>query len=93
MTKEQMIDFANRTIYGNWHPTSEESMKLVEDYINEIDSSKINMIQIYAQFPDEIKVNVISHIIKYYVEKYQINTLLKVIQTPFGEQIQLIKYL
>lgn len=88
-----MINFANRTIYGNWHPTSEESMKLVEDYINEIDSSKINMIQIYAQFPDEIKINVISHIIKYYVEKYQINTLLKVIQTPFGEQIQLIKYL
>lgn len=88
-----MIDFANRTICGNWHPTSEESMKLVEDYINEIDSSKINMIQIYAQFPDEIKINVISHIIKYYVEKYQINTLLKVIKTPFGEQIQLIKYL
>lgn len=88
-----MIDFANRTISGNWHPTSEESMKLVEDYINEIDSSKINMIQVYAQFPDEIKINVISHIIKYYVEKYQINTLLKIIQTPFGEQIQLIKYL
>ena len=51
------------------------------------------MIQVYAQFPDEIKVDIISHIIKYYVEKYQINTLLKVIQTPFGEQIQLIKYL
>ena len=93
MTKEQIINFANRTIYGNWQQTSEESMKLVEDYINEIDSSKINMIQIYAQFPDEIKINVISHIIKYYVEKYQINTLLKVIQTPFGEQLQLIKYL